>query len=188
MPVRILLGLNLFLDNPCGGAMAVLQLKRAWRIKKMDKEYRLNLILTNRGTHTLFEVLVDDQKMIEKKESNLNDLWGDYEVNLDGSLLVLRVFKKGILGLATEVELYHNDQLIPQESLYSLPSIVDQPEKDLRNVPSSERPEAMIPKLPPKCGACGAPVSMQNVEWVGPLNAQCSRCSSAIDVEWQKLG
>jgi hypothetical protein len=168
--------------------MAVLQLKRAWRIKTVDKEYRLNVNLSNRGTRTLLEVLVDDQKMIEKKESDLNNLWGDYEVNLDGGLLVLRVFKKGILGLATEVELYHNDQLIPQENLFSLPSIVERPEKDHRNVPSSGGPEAVIPKLPPKCSACGAPVSMQNVEWVGPLNAQCSRCSSAIDVEWQKLG
>jgi hypothetical protein len=168
--------------------MAVLSLNRAWRIKKESKEHQLNVKLSNRGIHTIFEVLVDDQKVIDKKVSDLNELWRDYEVDLDGSSLVLSVFKKGLLGLATEVELYNEDQLIPQETLFSLPTPDEGQEKDLRNAVSFDRPEAMIPKLPSKCSACGAPVSMQNVEWVGPLSAQCSRCGSAIDVEWQKLG
>jgi hypothetical protein len=176
------------LDYRFGGAMAVLSLSRAWRIKKENKEHQLNVELSNRGIHTLFEVLVDGQKIIDKKVSDLKELWGDYEVDLDGSSLVLSVFKKGLLGLATEVDLYHEDQLIPPETLFSLPKADDRPEKDLRTTAPFERPEAMIPKLPSKCSACGAPVSMQNVEWVGPLSAQCSRCGSAIDVVWQKLG
>jgi hypothetical protein len=90
--------------------------------------------------------------------------------------------------LATEVELYYKEQLIPQGTLFSLPTPDDKQEKDIRNAASFDRPEAMIPKLPSKCSACSAPVSMQNVEWVGPLSAQCSRCGSGIDVEWQKLG
>jgi hypothetical protein len=168
--------------------MAVLSLNRAWRIKKENKEHQLNVNLSNRGLHTLFEVLVDDQKMIETKVSDLNELWGDYEVDVDGSSLALRVFKKGLLGLATEVELYHEDKLIHVDSLFSLPKPSGRPVKDIENATSSGRPEAMIPKLPSNCGACSAPVSMQIVEWVGPMSAQCSRCGAAVDVEWQKLG
>jgi len=165
--------------------MAILSLNRAWRIMKENKEHQLHVSLINRGIHMQFEVLVDDQKMIDKKTSDLNELWGDYEVDLDGSSLVLNVFKKGLLGLATEVDLYYEDKIIPQGTLFSLPTMGDRQKKDPMD---HDRPEAMIPKLPSKCSACGAPVSMQNVEWVGPLSAQCSRCASAIDVEWKKLG
>jgi hypothetical protein len=168
--------------------MAVLSLDRTWQIKKETKEHQLKVKLSNRGISTQFEVLLDDKKMVDKKVADLNELWGDYEVDLDGSSLVLSVFKKGLLGLATEVELYYEGRLIPQETLFSLPTLVDRPAKDLKKATSLDRPEAMIPKLPSKCNACGAPVSMQNVEWVGPMSAQCSRCGSAIDVEWQKLG
>ena len=88
--------------------MAVISLNKSWRIKTENKEHRLNVNLSNRGIHTVFEVLVDDQKVIDTKVSNLNELWGNYEVDLAGSSLVLRVFKKGVLGLATEAELYLN--------------------------------------------------------------------------------
>lgn len=168
--------------------MAVLSLDRAWHIMKGNEEHELRVKLSNRGIHLQFEVLVDDRNIIDKKASDLNELWNDYEVDLDGSSLVLTVFKKGRMGLATEVELYHDDQLVPQGSLFSLPTATDTGKKDHKTDASPDRLGAMIPKLPSNCSACGAPVSMQNVEWVGPLSAQCSRCASAIDVEWQKLG
>jgi hypothetical protein len=38
-------------------------------------------------------------------------------------------------------------------------------------------------QVPSKCPECGASISTESVDWVGPLQAQCPYCMATIDVE-----
>lgn len=55
----------------------------------------------------------------------------------------------------------------------------------------SSEPESIsqlaIPRIPDECSKCGAPVDSQEVEWVGPLSANCPYCGSELEVKFQKI-
>lgn len=42
-------------------------------------------------------------------------------------------------------------------------------------------------RLPLKCPSCGAEVSHESVDWVGPLEAQCSYCSSTMRATFERI-
>ena len=42
-------------------------------------------------------------------------------------------------------------------------------------------------RLPLKCPSCGAEVSHENVDWVGPLEAQCGYCGGTMRATFERL-
>ncbi len=42
-------------------------------------------------------------------------------------------------------------------------------------------------RLPLKCPSCGAEVSHENVDWVGPLEAQCSYCGGTMRATFERI-
>jgi hypothetical protein len=111
-----------FDDNPLEITMAVLALEREWRIHISEIERRIDLKLENKGLYVRYEVKVDGAAKIEEKSTDLSKLWGDYPLEVNGIHFMLRLFKKGIMGMATESELYFGEALIPPVEPYELPA------------------------------------------------------------------
>ncbi len=42
-------------------------------------------------------------------------------------------------------------------------------------------------RLPDRCYNCGAPLSPQDVEWIGPDQAKCSHCGSTMGLKTERL-
>ncbi|NHJ12377.1 MAG: hypothetical protein EAX95_01820 [Candidatus Thorarchaeota archaeon] len=42
-------------------------------------------------------------------------------------------------------------------------------------------------QVPPKCPSCGAPLSAESVEWVGPLECQCPYCFATVEAKEREL-
>ena len=45
-----------------------------------------------------------------------------------------------------------------------------------------------IPVIPKNCPRCMAPLTLDKVQWTGPLSAACPNCGASVDVEWRKIG
>jgi hypothetical protein len=43
--------------------------------------------------------------------------------------------------------------------------------------------ERTLYQVPSRCPSCGASISTEEVDWVGPLQARCPYCSATMDVE-----
>jgi hypothetical protein len=52
---------------------------------------------------------------------------------------------------------------------------------------SRARERRTIYQVPSKCPSCGAAISTEEVDWVGPLQAKCPYCMATIDVEERLL-
>jgi hypothetical protein len=166
--------------------MAVLSLERQWRILISGEEHLIDLNLENKGIHVLFVVKINHTIQIEEKNTDLAKLWGNYLLDVDGTPFTLRLYKKGILGMATDCDLYFEENDVPIGEMFEVPHVSQRTVESTEN----EGPGGnvrMYPKLPTACGACGAPVHMQNVRWVGPMSAACSSCGSTIEIEWREM-
>ena len=42
-------------------------------------------------------------------------------------------------------------------------------------------------RLPLKCPSCGAEVSHESVDWVGPLEAKCSYCGATMRATFERV-
>ena len=42
-------------------------------------------------------------------------------------------------------------------------------------------------RLPSKCSNCGAPLSPEGIDWVGPLEAKCNYCGSTVKAQFEKI-
>jgi hypothetical protein len=47
--------------------------------------------------------------------------------------------------------------------------------------------ETTTVRLPLKCPSCGAEVSHENVDWVGPLEARCSYCGATMRATFERI-
>ena len=47
--------------------------------------------------------------------------------------------------------------------------------------------EKVIYQVPAVCPSCGASISQEEVDWVGPLQAKCPYCRATIEVEKKSL-
>lgn len=166
--------------------MAVLSLEREWRILISGIEHRIDLKLDNRGLFVSYEVKVDGAAQIAEKNTDLTKMWGEYPLEVAGAPFTLRLFKKGILGMATESELFFGEELILPGEPYEL---LAESQTVSESSPSeqTEGKAHMYPKLPAACPACGVPIHMQNVKWVGPMSAACPSCGSTIEIEWREM-
>jgi hypothetical protein len=169
--------------------MAVLSLERQWRISNAGDEHIIELHLENKGIHVQFELSIDGTIEIERKEADLAKLWAEYPLQVDGVQLQLRLFKSGILGMATDCELLFQENPIQPEELFILPPIskTDPHEPEGRSADDPSGGQRLYPKLPGSCSSCGAPVHLKNVNWVGPMSAACSSCGTTIEVEWKEI-
>ena len=49
------------------------------------------------------------------------------------------------------------------------------------------RQSKVVFQVPTQCPSCGAPLSSENVEWVGPLQAQCPYCFMTVDASEREI-
>ncbi len=68
---------------------------------------------------------------------------------------------------------------------YSIRTTGDSMHSDHRGQPS--RRSRIVFQVPNQCPSCGAPLSSESVEWVGPLQAQCPYCLATVDVSEREL-
>lgn len=54
--------------------------------------------------------------------------------------------------------------------------------------PAGQTSTPMLPVLPSSCSKCQAPISMNSVNWTGPMSASCSHCGSNVEIKWKKIG
>ncbi|TFF96461.1 hypothetical protein EU546_01360 [Candidatus Thorarchaeota archaeon] len=45
------------------------------------------------------------------------------------------------------------------------------------------RQERSLYQIPSRCPSCGASISTEEVDWVGPLQAKCPYCNATMDAE-----
>ncbi|MHA1769501.1 MAG: hypothetical protein ACTSV3_06565 [Candidatus Thorarchaeota archaeon] len=67
-------------------------------------------------------------------------------------------------------------------------------EAPLSVVPQEQQEKVLAPgrqtttvRLPLKCPSCGADVSPENVDWVGPLEAKCAYCGATMRATFEEL-
>ncbi|MBI3159662.1 MAG: hypothetical protein HYZ26_08715 [Chloroflexi bacterium] len=127
---------------------------------------------------------------------------GDHSLRVGPHHVGLLKVKKGWPKL--KLELYVDAKLIPEGqhtvvAEYAPPS---QPSAAPQVIYAQPPPQVVVnqapaqsggstpvmPILPPKCPNCGAPISMETVQWTGPMAARCPSCNNGIEVEWRKIG
>lgn len=42
-------------------------------------------------------------------------------------------------------------------------------------------------RIPTKCPSCGAALSHENIDWVGPLEAKCSYCGGTVRATFEEI-
>ncbi|NHI83944.1 MAG: hypothetical protein EAX81_06555 [Candidatus Thorarchaeota archaeon] len=68
---------------------------------------------------------------------------------------------------------------------YSISTTGDAMYADRRRSYSPRR--KVVFQVPPMCPSCGAPLSTESVEWVGPLECQCPYCFATVEAEEREL-
>jgi len=53
--------------------------------------------------------------------------------------------------------------------------------------PSDHREQRTIYQVPNRCPSCGASLSTEDVDYVGPLQIRCPYCSATVDVEEKRF-
>jgi hypothetical protein len=51
----------------------------------------------------------------------------------------------------------------------------------------SDGTEMKTVRLPERCPSCGAAVSQEGIDWVGPLEAKCSYCGATLRATFESL-
>ncbi len=60
------------------------------------------------------------------------------------------------------------------------------PERE-RGQMRSDGTEIRTVRLPSKCTNCDAPLSPEDIDWVGPLEAKCNYCGSIVKAQFEKI-
>jgi len=51
----------------------------------------------------------------------------------------------------------------------------------------SDGTEIKTVRLPPKCPGCGAAISQEGIDWVGPLEAKCNYCGGTVRASFESI-
>jgi hypothetical protein len=51
----------------------------------------------------------------------------------------------------------------------------------------SDGTEIKTVRLPDKCPSCGASLSHEDIDWVGPLEAKCNYCGSTVKATFERI-
>jgi DNA-directed RNA polymerase subunit RPC12/RpoP len=51
----------------------------------------------------------------------------------------------------------------------------------------SDGSEIRTVRLPNKCSNCGAQLSPKDIDWVGPLEAECNYCGATVRAQFEKV-
>ena len=104
------------------------------------------------------------------------------------SVLTFFSFMFGLFGLLFCIACFKKpgeplDIEEPRAAIYRLqePPIIPVESEDLE--PSPMKREKSVYQAPSKCTSCGASISSESVDWVGPLQIQCPYCNATIDAE-----
>ncbi|MFO7836794.1 MAG: hypothetical protein R6V83_09070, partial [Candidatus Thorarchaeota archaeon] len=59
------------------------------------------------------------------------------------------------------------------------------PEEHRREAHSSDGSSMQTVRLPERCPSCGASLSPETVDWVGPLEVKCSYCGATVKATFE---
>lgn len=107
-------------------------------------------------------------------------------------LFVLAPFGMGIFGIVVCVVGFLSQrkkrQQEPGIGRYHSESIVYTGDYSIQPDHQSQgKNRKSIYQIPSKCPSCGAAISTEEVDWVGPLQAKCPYCNATIDAEERTL-
>ncbi len=173
--------------------MAVISHQRTWTIGMGGAIHTIEAQIRNVFVGVTLTISVDGQAIVQEKETNVAQLWRDYPIDIEERSCVVRAFKKGLLGLATDFEFLVGEQTIPEGEQVRITPSPTPPAPQPGAVAPAAAPGSgpgvpVIPKLPRSCSACGTPLNMNQVRWVGPLTAECPSCGTNVEIEWRRIG
>ncbi|MGV9169956.1 MAG: hypothetical protein ACOC38_08480 [Promethearchaeia archaeon] len=61
------------------------------------------------------------------------------------------------------------------------------PEEHRRESNVSDSSSMQSVRLPEKCPSCGASLSHEAIDWVGPLEAKCSYCGATVHATFEEV-
>ncbi len=177
--------------------MALTSRSRNWSFAIGDVNHSIGARIESRGVAITLTISADGEAQVQKKASDLAELWGDYPIYIEQCTCAVRAFRKGALGVATDFELRVEGQMIAEGDHPT----IECPEPESRQsegpAPESQIQAALaseghavptIPVLPTKCPNCGGALAMDEVRWVGPLTARCPYCGTNVPIEWRRIG
>jgi len=177
--------------------MALTSRSRSWSFALADDERTVEARIQSRGLTITLTISVDGQVQVQKQASGLEALWGDYPLDVAHCTCVVRAFRKGVLGVATDFELRVEGQLVAEGEHPTFEPRAREPHQPESPAGQAHPPAAptaqgatvpTIPVLPPKCSTCGGALAMDQVRWVGPLTAKCPYCGTTVPIEWRRIG
>jgi len=59
--------------------------------------------------------------------------------------------------------------------------------KQERGRTRSDGSEMTTVRLPEKCPSCGAAISQEGIDWIGPLEAKCSYCGGTLRATFERV-
>ncbi|TFG30689.1 hypothetical protein EU527_14165 [Candidatus Thorarchaeota archaeon] len=104
-------------------------------------------------------------------------------------IIVLVPFGMGIFGLVVCLSvLFSSPKQTPLTPTYSPETIVYSGDYSVRpEFSEHKRSGRSIYQVPSVCPSCGAAISDEVVDWVGPLKAKCPYCNATIDAEEKRF-
>ena len=73
----------------------------------------------------------------------------------------------------------------PEVHRYRDETMVYTGDYEIHSEPKSEEDEKVY-LIPTNCPSCNSPLSTENIDWVGPLQAKCPHCGAVVDAEERK--
>ncbi|MBS3795264.1 MAG: hypothetical protein KGY80_10220 [Candidatus Thorarchaeota archaeon] len=61
------------------------------------------------------------------------------------------------------------------------------PERHRREGTRSDGSTMQTVRLPERCPSCGASLSHESIDWVGPLEAKCSYCGATVRATFEEI-
>lgn len=170
---------------------------QTWTFSAEDGGHVVGVNVTGDGWGRFFVKISVDNFTVCDEKGVPQAMWREYPLKVGRHVGVVRVFRKSILG-GTGLELKIDGAVIPDgrhviiaQPAAPRPAPVTTPPPAPAPVPVSATPSPavpMVPAIPPNCAGCGAPLSMGNIQWTGPMTAKCPNCSTAFEIQWRKIG
>lgn len=162
-----------------------------WTISSSDGNHVIGAAFEPGAWKAQLKISVDGQVVSEKKSGSLNRFWGDYPVMVGPHAGTVRVRARGLGGMGFTLVL-DGKEIPPGQHVTLAPFAPAQPPPAAPvAAPTPDRGDGhgvpMIPALPAYCHACGAGLSMNSVDWSGPMSATCARCGMAVEIGWKRL-